>query len=383
MSILKRLLVVWTAAVALGAILLVSLPNEGPSSSALILCALLFLGGLICATLYLKEPGRSNKPIFLNFSVFFLVSVSGFVSWFVGYTVFPGNQWAQFYYPQYQALLYFLLLPFSVVYVVIDSLFNEFQNYQKYIISTLIVFGAFGYYNHPFFEDPRYLYTTEDMVDYKATDQSIRFLESVGKVSPTAQEIASAANLGVWKNGTQVGVLFDDQKVSRVNEILPYLEAENGYVPLVLKPLYLNNIYMSVLCVVFIFLFFGYQYQNDPPQGAYIEKIIFLFLPYCSLEILHHYAYIKSVEYATLIDVQQIGFYLTLLNLVLLLVFFGLRLRFITSVKGEFYERELVSDAEHISRWRDAFDNLVVRHFLNPKAIHGRLFAPRSPRNKA
>jgi hypothetical protein len=150
-----------------------------------------------------------------------------------------------------------------------------------------------------------------------------------------------------------------------------------------MKPLYLNNIYMSVLCVVFVFLFFGYQYRNDPPQGAYIEKIIFLFLPYCSLEILHHYAYIKSVEYTTLIGVQQIGYYLTLLNLLLLLVFFGLRLRFITSVKGEFYERELVSDAEHISRWRDAFDNLVVRHFLNPEAVHGRLFAPRSPRNEA
>jgi hypothetical protein len=89
------------------------------------------------------------------------------------------------------------------------------------------------------------------------------------------------------------------------------------------------------------------------------------------------------VEYTTLVDVQLIGNYLTLLNLVFLLVFFGLRLRFITSVKGEFYERELVSDAEHISRWRDAFDNLVVRHFLNPKAIHGRLLAPRSPRGEA
>jgi hypothetical protein len=140
---------------------------------------------------------------------------------------------------------------------------------------------------------------------------------------------------------------------------------------------------MNVLCVVFVFLFFGYQYQKDPPQGAYIEKIIFLFLPFCSLEILHHYAYIKSVEYQTFADVQQIGVYLTLVNLALLLVFFSLRLRFITSVKGEFYERELVSDAEHISRWRDAFDNLVVRHFLDPKAVHGRLLASRTPRGEA
>jgi len=150
-----------------------------------------------------------------------------------------------------------------------------------------------------------------------------------------------------------------------------------------MKPLHLDIIYMSVMCVVFIFLFFGYQYRNDPPQGAYIEKIIFLFLPYCSLEILHNYAYIKSVEYSGLLDVQEVGWYLSVVNLLLLTLFFGLRLRFITSVKGEFYERELVSDAEHISRWRDSFDNLVVRHFLNPKAIHGRLFAPRTPRNEA
>ncbi|MEK6755864.1 MAG: hypothetical protein AABZ02_06910, partial [Bacteroidota bacterium] len=182
-----------------------------------------------------------------------------------------------------------------------------------------------------------------------------------------------------WKDGKQIGILLDDEKVRRVTEILPYIEGSNVNV-LLLKPLYLNTIYLNVLCVVFIFLFFGYQYKNDPPQGAYLEKIIFLFLPYCSLEILHHFAYIKSVEYSTYLYVKEIGRYLSAANLVLLMVFFSLRLRFITSVKGEFYERELVSDSEHISRWRDAFDNLIVRHFLNPKALHGRLFAPRTPR---
>jgi hypothetical protein len=266
---------------------------------------------------------------------------------------------------------------------VIDSLLNDLRPYSKYLITVLIVGGTFGYYNHPFFQNPKYSYSTEDVVDYKAIDGSKELLQDLGKLSPSCSEIASLVDLGAWKGGVQVGTLFRDQKLRRISELLPYLSSEDGYIPLISKPLYLNNIYMSVLCVFFIFLYFGYQYRHDPPQGAYVEKIIFLFLPYCSLEILHHYAYIKSVEYATLVDVQQIGYYLTLLNLVLLLVFFGLRLRFITSVKGEFYERELVSDAEHISRWRDAIDNLVVRHFLNPKAIHGRLFAPRTPRNEA
>lgn len=79
---------------------------------------------------------------------------------------------------------------------------------------------------------------------------------------------------------------------------------------------------------------------------------------------------------------HNVGLYLTLVNLLFLLIFFSLRLSFISSVKGEFYEHELVSDAEHISRWRDSVDNLVVRYFLNPKTFHGRLFTPREAKSK-
>jgi hypothetical protein len=90
-----------------------------------------------------------------------------------------------------------------------------------------------------------------------------------------------------------------------------------------------------------------------------------------------------SVEHAAYMGYYSVGQYVSLFILLMLLIFFSLRLRFITSVKGEFYERELVSDSEHISRWRDGLDNLIVRHFLNPQTFHGRLFTPRPPREKA
>ncbi|MDP2884911.1 MAG: hypothetical protein Q8P51_07820 [Ignavibacteria bacterium] len=383
MKLLKKILCIWISILALMTFSMMYLPNGGASNGDLILQALMVLGAIVSLNTSLRETSPSNRAIFFNFALLFFVSAGSFLFAFVGYGIFPGDRWMQFFAPQYVTLAYFFLLSLAIVFVVIDSLLNDLRTYSKYITTLLIVAGAFMYYNYPFFQNPKYSYSTEDVVDYKAIDGSMELLSELGKPAPTNEEIAAITSLGAWKGGIQVGTLFEDQKVRRVSELLPYLRTENGHVPLIWKPLYLNNIYISVLCVVFIFLFFGYQYRNDPPQGAYIEKIIFLFLPYCSLEILHHYAYIKSVEYATLIDVQQVGYYLTLLNLLLLLVFFGLRLRFITSVKGEFYERELVSDSEHISRWRDAFDNLVVRHFLNPKAIHGRLFAPRTPRNKA
>ncbi len=382
MRIFKKIALIWCIATAVGSLCLLWLPNSSPSLFSLTSDALMFLIACTCLALFLKDPISSNKPIFLNFSAFFLLSIVSFAYKFAGFAFFVGNQWKTFYLFQYHLLAYFFLLAFAVVYVVVDSLFNDFKTHRKYIISLLIAGGTFAFYYYPYFQNPNYLKTCEEIVDCRAISSSMKQLAAMNVTNPSAKEIAAISDLGVWRDGMQIGSLYDDQKVRRVTELLPYLEGDNIYV-LLYKPLYMSNIYMNVLCVVFVFLFFGYQYKNDPPQGAYIEKIIFLFLPYCSLEILHHYAYIKSVEYSTFEDVQQIGIYLSLVNMVLLLVFFSLRLRFITSVKGEFYERELVSDAEHISRWRDAFDNLVVRHFLNPKAVHGRLFASRSPRGEA
>jgi hypothetical protein len=229
--------------------------------------------------------------------------------------------------------------------------------------------------------NPKYLYSTEDIADYKALSSTVEKLKAEKILEPSLAQIVSATNLYAWKNGERIGTLFDNQKVKRISELLPYLEGSN-YVMILYKPLHYNVIYMNVLCIVFVFLFFGYQYRNDPPQGAYIEKIVFMFLPYCSLEIVHFFGYIKSIEYASYLDYFRVGQYISLLNNFLLLVFFSLRLRFITSVKGEFYEQELVSDSQHISRWRDWVDNLVVRHFLNPETFHGRLFTPRPTREK-
>ena len=385
MGMLKKVALIWLSAVLVGTCCLVVLPNDSPSTGALLADALMLLAGMVCLVIFYKDPSKANKPIFLNFAAYFFLSLALFAYSFVGFegsAIYPDSPLLRFCFYQYQQIAMFFLLPFAVVYVVVDSLFNDFKTSRKYVIAFMIVGGTFAYYYYPYFENPKYLASTENYADFKVVRKTVDDMSAQGLTSPSVEEIANATNLGVWRNGKQIGSLFDDQKKQRVAELLPYLRGDNNLV-LLYGPLYLNTIYMNVLCVVFIFLFFGYQYKNDPPQGAYIEKIIFLLLPYCSLEILHHYAYIKSVEYSTFEDVQQIGIYLTSVNLALLLVFFSLRLRFITSVKGEFYERELVSDAEHISRWRDAFDNLVVRHFLDPKAVHGRLLASRTPRGEA
>jgi hypothetical protein len=338
---------------------------------------------LVSFYIFRNEPNEKNKPIFLNFTVLFSLASLSFIHYFVGKSFLTGYPFASFYFYQYGTNgLFFFTFALAIIYLVIDTLFNELRTFAKYLITFLIVSGVFVYYYYPILENPRYLYTTEDILDFKAVAAASDKLIAEGTANPTPEQIAAIAHLPAWKDGKEVGTLFTEQKVKRVAELIPYLQGSN-YLSLLYKPLHLNVIYMNVLCIIFIFLFFGYQYKNDPPQGAYIEKIVFLFLPYCSLEIVHFFGYIMSVEHAAYMGYYSVGQYVSLFILLMLLIFFSLRLRFITSVKGEFYERELVSDSEHISRWRDGLDNLIVRHFLNPQTFHGRLFTPRPPREKA
>jgi hypothetical protein len=92
------------------------------------------------------------------------------------------------------------------------------------------------------------------------------------------------------------------------------------------------------------------------------------------MEIMHAWSFIKSVEWQSFYELSIIGHGVSLGILLFIAAFFGLRLKFIRSVKGEFYEQEIISSPASITRWRDALDELVVAHFFNRKALLGRLF---------
>ncbi|MFH0989788.1 MAG: hypothetical protein V1799_07215 [bacterium] len=378
----KKILFSWLLLIGATSGSLVIFPHQDIDTWQMILAMGIGLLAIISVVIGIKEPNERNKPIFINFAIMFGVSSLSPFSSLIGKAIFQTNHFASFYSYQYFTIGFFCLsLSIAIVYLVIDSLFYDWRTPAKYFFTFLIAGGVFVYYFHPFLVDPLAAYRSEEIIDFRKVRGAVEQLQLKTPTANDAVLIAEQTNLHAWKNGKEVGELFDDEKVKRVLEFIPYLEGSNSLV-LLCAPLHRTGIYINVLCLVFISLFFGYQYKKDPPQGAYIEKILLLFVPYCSLEILHYYAYIKSVEYATYLDIFRIGLVLTLLNVLGLLLFFILRLRFITSIKGEFYEHELVSDSEHISRWRDAFDNLIVHHFLNTKTFHGRLLASRETRDK-
>jgi hypothetical protein len=240
--------------------------------------------------------------------------------------------------------------------------------------------GGFFVFNYwPFFIDPLYSYHTPEIADWKALDRSYTCYVEANGTAPTPEALANSTELYSWGSSDRGRPLALDEKVARTNALYPYLVGTN-YQVLLSRPLYSSIVNMSLVCVGFIFLFFGYQIIKDPPQGAYIEKIMFLLLVFCTLEIVHAWTFINSLNWGGFTEVFIVGQYVSVFVLLLMAVFFGLRLRFITSAKGEFYEQELAISPGSITRWRDTLDNLVIQKFFNPKVIIGRLLVDPSRR---
>ena len=364
MKLAKKILFIWVALHLLYAVALLFLPHTDIPIPSLISRTTQSLLLVISIFISMREPSRKNKFIFLNLACFFVVLVLCYADDFIS-----AQNYSRYLFDQYVSIASTWFSSLSVVYLVIDLLFRNFKIYQKYLSSLAIVFAFFLYYFHPYIQNSLYLYSTEEIKQWKTISQA---LPANGEI-PTAAELARKVKLQTWRDGVPVGPLYPEANFKRIEELTPYLEGDNWRI-LLLKPLYLNIIQMNVLIIGFVLLFFGYQYKKDPPQGAYIDKIMFLFLLYSSMEIVHYWGFIKSAEATALSEIFNVGQYVTLIVEFAMIVFFSLRLKFITSVQGEFYETELATNPQQVSRWRDWVDNIVLQQFFSFKVFNGRLF---------
>lgn len=370
MSIAKKIAFIWIGIVA---VMLLSLfyPRHEVSLPAFIINALQMLLFVISFFLVRSEAKHHTKWIFVNFACMFGVGILFHLYNFVGTLVWQQEPMARHYYFQYiSQALYFFLVAFAITYVTIDLLFRDFRVAQKYLLTLLIVGTFFGYHYHPYLTNPNYLYTTAEIEQWRELDKLASAFAEQHHAEANDFQLAGLAE--AVEGGFLKRLPFND-RVSRIHELRPYLAGQN-YIILLFKPIYTNSILMGTLCLGMIFLFFGYMYKKDPPQGAYIEKMMFLFLILVTLEIFHSWTLIKTLEWSAFSQLAGIGLYLSAFVLACIAVVFALRLRFITSVKGEFYENEIVVSPSEVTRWRDAFDNMVIAHFFNRREIFGRLF---------
>lgn len=378
MSLTKKILAIWTILV-LAFLASFLLPHTEVTTAGVMTNAALLLLFILSVYLVRRETLKQRKWIFVNLAAFFSLSFLFHLYPFIGTEILPEVRKAQHYFYQYISLgLYFFLLAFAISYITIDLLFREFSVVQKYLLTFVIVGGFFGYYYQPYFSDPDYLYTRQEIAEWKELDKAVAALEAEGRAASEEEVVRYVQSSGEFPFLGRLGLT--DLRL-KVNELSPYLPGSN-YMILLLRPIYLNTIYMCVLSLGMILLYFGYQYKKDPPQGAYIEKIMFFFLLFCSLEAFHAWSFIKTLEWREFSGYLNLSQYLSAVVLACGAVLFALRLRFITSPYGEFYEQEIAEHPWSITRWRDALDNLMIRHFFNRNPFVGRFFLASKVTNK-
>ena len=327
----------------------------------------------ICIAVFSHEPTRDRRFVFLNFAILFSIAPVAHLYNFVG-TVIPAEwfysdaRFSRFLINQYVFRgAYFFFIAVALGYLAIDLVLREQRIAIKYIVTVGIVAMFFGVYYYPFLRDPLYLHNTADVQEWKVLDHAFSGAKQNTGVELTAEELAALPSVRAAFDAMQV-----PNEPARVTELYPYLFADNWKI-LVFKPLHLNQVYMSILAIGFVILFFGYQFMKDPPQGAYIEKVMFLFLAFSTLEAFHAYMATSIIEWQALKHFTILGIYFSVVVLGLVAMIFSLRLHFITSAKGEFYEHEIAESPGRITRWRDILDDLVIEKFFNRKVILGRL----------
>lgn len=327
--------------------------------------------------IFISEPTIKNRFVFLNFSLFFSNVFLQLVYNFGVYHLFLKSKYASVFAYQYFYIFFQMTLAFAIVYLVVDFLFRNFGVLRKYLIAFAIIFTLGTYYFINFFTSPDYLYNTENISYYKAVSKAIEDYRAENNREPLPNEILDKVELNILRENLNVGILNKEAKLAKIKNIMLYIES-NSWIVLLYQPLHYNLLYMNVFILLFIFLYFGYQYAKDPPQGAYIDKIMYVMLFIVSLDSLHQWAFIKNVEYSEYMSLFDIGQYFSIAAYGGLVIFFYARLKFIKSVVGEFYEVELQTNPEGITRWIDGIDRFILNHFTNPRDLKGRLFEQRA-----
>jgi hypothetical protein len=102
-----------------------------------------------------------------------------------------------------------------------------------------------------------------------------------------------------------------------------------------------------------------------------------VFLPYCVLETLHFTAVMDTRSADSYYGLNDIGNYASMIVLMGWAVTMTLRLRFINSVEGKYYERKVLTEAYVLSRWRDEFDWWIVRRYMKSDVLGNRFLINR------
>jgi hypothetical protein len=372
MRTVARIVLPWMSYLALYAFAVSCVRFEPPPWSDAIILSCSALLSILSFLVSRAELERGNRLAYANFAILFGLNALLRPAYLIlSDNLLRLDRFANVYFIQYYSAQYQLLLSLSVMFAIVHSVWRFPAAVGMYSFSLTCVLGLWLLLFSPYILDPMYLYTTQDIVDFRELSNTVDRLRQSGETSPSVGDIAATVKLYKDKSDSSKEELSVVERYRRVADLMPFLEKDN-HRPLLLRPLNRSIVGMNALNVTAIILFLIYHYLKDPPKAAYLEKVILLFLPFCSFELLHSYVFGTLDNQETFWTTFMWGQYFSVGIMVLLMCVFSLRLRFVLSIEGHYYENRLMSDPTHITRWRDAFDNWILRQFMNPRDLDQR-----------
>lgn len=331
--------------------------------------ALLILG-IVAAVLVIEEKQRRNKIIF---ALFVLLGFQQILDIFYSFipALFPDDRFAGHRYFQIVNGGFGLLVQSSCL---VGSAILMNTRIKTWLAMTMVVISAttiLASQLNPILFNIKYLYTTPDITDFRIIDRAWITLYQEKGNQARAEDVAERIKLSKWEGSKRVGDLSYVEAVERVKEIEPYLFGSN-YNMLIYRPINSLCWQMNAIAGVGVLMTILYWFFGGTPGGVYFERISVVVLSFCVFEVFHFSTYANLTSYSDYLNYFNIGAFLSLFTVVILALIFLMRLRFILSHEGQYYESRLARGGVQIAQWRDAFDDYILRRFFGGNPFKSR-----------
>jgi hypothetical protein len=358
-----KIVLLWVAYLALFLGSQLVLPHRPVPASGSVNFGLQFLVFLLCFHMVRKDI-KAVRPALVNLTIFFGFSLLLYASSFMGTFFFPEQPYMSVYYHEFvNKFGYNAVLALAIVYLVVDLWLQNRSTVAKYALTLGVSVSMLAPVYYPYFKDPLHLTRTEEWSRYLEVKTAYNTLLKEKGAEPSLAEITRRVLRGRSQKIDALGAEDRSRTEQEIEGLSAYLTNGNE-VTLFWKPLNLDTVYVNLMLIGLLIAFYVRKFFHDPPHGAYLEKIAFLLFLLCSLEVLHQWAFTKSADAQVYLSIFSIGQYLNIAVLLALVYVCSVRLRFLSSPVGQYYERQVLIHPEKISRWRDEIDQLILRSFL-------------------
>ena len=361
-------LLIWTSLGLFVFTALLLLPHEETSVPILMEQMCLIGIGVLSWVVFLREQSPKVRLLFFCFFLFgFVGQVVEILVLFITPLLSKQDPYVSAFTFQYSTILSLLCFCFAVTSVWIVGT-DRWK--RAGIVAATIIVGLFVEVFGDYMIMPQSLYLHPDITDFRIIDRAAQELERQNMVV-SESNISTVISLSRWNGKRRVGELSFEERRRKVKEILPYTK-ESNYILLIFRPLFREIVLVTGVCIVILLSVLVRQLWRDPPVGAYLDKISAAVFFFATFRYVHYAWYAESTDWEICIRNFNIGAGFSIISLIVLSVLFMLRLRFISSDEGKYYEKGIADNPRGITRWRDGIDNLVLRRFLGDSAIRRR-----------